>query len=271
MGKAKNREKFESQDQGNVTLMAPRGLNFESREKLKGKNPEQQKLINLIYEMKVVIATGPQGTGKTFPASVIAWDMLTSPHYSEMIKSITLVRPNEPLGSTLGFMKGDLYEKYKHWLAPVEDGILWRMEGGKSDITSRIKAKNTYKDLINSEIITPTPVEHLRGRTWNNTFVIIDEAQNLSREAMGCILGRIGEDCRVVFCGDLDQVDLKNPYDSGLMMLEEIHAYARDNDLRAPHAWVDLETTVRSHECDWYTNAIKQIDGFNPHSRRTKR
>jgi len=261
MGKGQNRE---SHEKGRVETPT---LEIKTRERLKGKNPEQQKLINLIYEMKMVVATGPQGTGKTFPASVVAWDMFTSPHYSKSITNITLVRPNEPLGTTLGFMKGDLYEKYKYWLAPIEEGILWRMEEGKTDIRASIKAKTHYRDLINSEIITPVPVEHLRGRTWNNRFVIVDEAQNLTREAMACVLGRIGEDCRIVICGDIDQCDLKNPLDSGLRMLKEIKDFCAQEDERMPFSWVELETTVRSHECDWFTTKIKQIDGLNAYSR----
>ncbi|CAL9975153.1 PhoH-like phosphate starvation-inducible [Vibrio phage D51] len=263
MGKGKNREKFESGHHDMQMMQAP-VINQVEREKLKGRSAEQQKFINLIYESKIVVVSGPQGTGKTFPASVVAWDMFTNPNYAEQVTSITMIRPNEPLGSTMGFMKGDLYEKYKHWLAPIEEGILWRMEDGKQDLGSLIKAKNTYKDLINCEAITPTPVEHLRGRTWNKTFVIIDEAQNLSIEAMKCIMGRIGEDCKVVICGDVDQCDLPRPELSGLRYLRDCYEYALERDMgRVPLRWVSLTETVRSYECDYFTRLFNEVDERN--------
>lgn len=259
MGKGKNREKYESGHQ-DMMMSAP-VINTVERSKLKGRSAEQQKFINLIYESKVVVASGPQGTGKTFPASVVAWDMFTNPNYADNVTTITMIRPNEPLGSTMGFMKGDLYEKYKHWLAPIEEGILWRMEDGKQDLQSMIKAKNTYKDLINCEAITPTPVEHLRGRTWTKTFVIIDEAQNLSIEAMKCIMGRIGEDCKVVICGDVDQCDLPRPELSGLRYLRDAYEYALErDDGRVPLRWVTLNETVRSYECDYFTRLFTEVD-----------
>lgn len=257
MGKDKNRE-----DHARDSSMAARAPKVYSapREKLRGKNPEQQKLINLIYESKIVVATGPQGTGKTFPASVIAWDMFTSPQYTD-ITEITFVRPNESLGPTMGYMKGDLYEKYKYWLAPIEDGLLWRMEDGKVDTQSKIKAKEHYRDLINQEIITPVAVEHLRGRTWNNRFVIVDEAQNLTRKAMKALLGRIGNDCKVVICGDIDQCDLKDPKDSGLGMLRDLYEYANIRfQGRVPFRWIDLTDGVRSAEVEFFNEMFEAID-----------
>ncbi len=260
MGKGKNRDKWENGHHDMQELQVP-VINQTVREKLKGKSSEQQKLINLIYESKVIVATGKQGTGKTFPAAVIAWDMFTNPHYADAVKRITLIRPNEPLGSTMGFMKGDLYEKYKHWLAPIENGILWRMTEGREDLSSMVKAKNTYKDLINCEAVRPLPVEHLRGDTWNNEFVVIDEAQNLTIEAMKCIMGRIGEGCKVVICGDIDQCDLARPELSGLRYLRDAYEYALERDQgRVPLRWVTLTETVRSAECEYFTNLFTELD-----------
>lgn len=214
--------------------------------RLTGRSKSQGKYINLIYEFPVVIAEGDAGTGKTFPPSVIAMDMLGDPRYN--VQTIQLVRPNQPLGKSLGYLKGDLYEKMKPWMIPFMDGFEYR------------KDKNYIRNLVNMETIVPVPTEFLRGRTWNDCFVIVDEAQNLLYDEMKCILRRIGNGCRIVFCADLDQCDLKNPDDSGMHLLYQIDDLARESQTRVPHSWITLEGSVRSDICQFYGDMIKAVE-----------
>lgn len=218
-------------------------------QKLSGKTSSQQKYINSLYEFDMIVVEGDAGTGKTFPPSVIAVDMLRDQRYN--IDSIQLIRPNVPLGKTMGFLKGDLYEKAAPWMVPFMDGFLHRLQ--KTDV----------RNLVNQEVIEYIPTEYLRGRTWNNCFVIIDEAQNLEYEAMKCILRRIGVGCKLVICADLDQCDLKNPAQSGMQLLYDIDDYAITNELRRPYCWHALEGSVRSDLCEWFGTAIKEVEKQN--------
>lgn len=214
--------------------------------RISGRSKSQNKYINLIYEFPVIIAEGDAGTGKTFPPSVIAIDMLDDPRYN--VKSIQLVRPNQPLGKSIGYLKGDLYEKMAPWLIPFMDGFEYRLQ------------KPMIRNLVNSEKIVPVPTEFLRGRTWNDCFVIVDEAQNLTYEEMKCILRRIGNGCRIVFCADLDQCDLKNKEESGMHLLYQIDDKAKEDGIRTPHCWINLEGSVRSDICQFYGDMIKAVE-----------
>ena len=219
---------------------------YYSPQKLTGKTSEQQRYINSIYEFNMVIAEGDAGTGKTFPPSVIALDMLLNPKYP--VESIKLVRPNVELGPSLGFLKGDLYEKMQPWMVPFMDGFEYRMN------------KHDIRNLVNDERIEFVPPAYLRGRTWNNCFVIIDEAQNLEYDAMKCILRRIGNDCKLVICADLDQCDLPDTDKSGMHLLYAIDDLARKEEVNAPYCWHNLKGSVRSDTCEWFGNMIKEVE-----------
>lgn len=200
---------------------------------LKAKNDEQQRYINVIENRKVTVAIGRPGSGKTFIPSVLAAQELTKP--GTHIESIILVRPNEPLGTSLGMLPGDLSEKLEPWLEPIAGGIRYAL------------GDQAYKGLVERKKIVPLAVEHARGRTFNNCFVIIDEAQNLSIEAVKCLTTRIGEDCRVIICGDIAQKDIKG--DSGLGVL--INIYEKYDYV--PFQLVELFEDVRSKESsDFY-------------------
>lgn len=230
-----------------------RDVEFYSPQKLTGKTPEQQKYINSIYEFNFIVAEGDAGTGKTFPPSVIALDMLNNPKYP--VDKIVLVRPNVELGDPIGFLKGDLYEKMKPWMVPFMDGFEYRLNS------------NAIRNLVNDERIEFVPPAYLRGRTWNNCFVIVDEAQNLKYDAMKCFLRRIGQDCKVVVCADLDQCDLKNPNSSGMHLLYNIDETARSMDIRTPYSWHVLEGSVRSETCEWFGAMIREVESVgNPNN-----
>lgn len=218
-----------------------------NREALVGRTAEQQKYISSIKNFDMVISEGDAGTGKTFPPSVLALDMLFDNRTP--IQSIKLVRPNEELGNPIGFLKGDLYEKMAPWMVPFMDGFEHRI------------TKNHIRDLVNNEKIEFVPTAYLRGRTWSNCFVIVDEAQNLKYEEMKCLLRRIGEDCKIVICSDLDQCDLRNPKESGMHLLYSIDDKIKEKELRAPYSWHVLEGSVRSDMCQFFGQLIKEVEG----------
>lgn len=216
-------------------------------QKLIGRSQSQQRYINSINEFNMVVAEGDAGTGKTFPPSVIAVDMYNDPR--SPVETIQLVRPNIELGDPIGFLKGDLYEKMTPWLVPFMDGFEYRLK--KPDI----------RTMVNNEVIVPVPTAFLRGRTWNNCFVIVDEAQNLRYEEMKCILRRIGNDCKIVICADLDQCDLPDGEATGMKLLYDIDDVVIKNGYRAPYCWNDLEESVRSDVCQWFGEVIKEVEG----------
>lgn len=204
---------------------------------LKPKNAEQKAYMNMIANSTVTVGIGEPGTGKTFIPSVLAAQEVVDPRSA--FENIILIRPNEPLGKSLGMLPGDLHEKLEPWLEPIADGIRWAI-GDKA-----------YQGLVERKVIKPLAVEHARGRTFNNSFVILDEAQNIGKEAMMCILTRIGQDCRLIICGDCAQTDIKE--DSGLALLQEI--YNEYENL--PFNLIELKENVRSPESSAFYSIFK--------------
>lgn len=197
------------------------------------KNSEQKSYINAIQNSTVTVATGKPGTGKTFIPAVLAAHELNK--HNSCCENVILIRPNEPLGKSLGMLPGDLKEKLEPWLVPIKDGLVWAL------------GKYGYEGLFKAEKIQFIAIEHVRGRTFNNSFVIVDEAQNISKEAMAAILTRIGMDCKMVICGDIAQKDIKG--ESGLKMLMDI----KENYDNVPFRHIELVDNVRSRESsDFY-------------------
>lgn len=215
------------------------------RKPIKGLNPLQEKYINSIRNHTITVCTGVAGSGKTFLPSQIAIDMFDDP--STAIENIVLVRPNVSLGPSIGFLKGDKLEKMRPWLVPVEGPIVERVGRAK------------YEYLVGAERIDFLPVEYARGRTFNNSFVIIDEAQNLGVEAMKALLTRVGRDCKVIICGDIQQCDLdKGKNSSGLAFLQELH-----EEFVVPYNWIDFNSydyCVRSDEVKYLLETFEEYD-----------
>lgn len=195
---------------------------------LKAKNSEQQRYIEIIRNQTVTIAIGQPGTGKTFIPSVMAGQELTNP--KSIIEKVILIRPNEPLGKSLGMLPGDLSEKLEPWLEPIADGIKYAI------------GDMAYKGYVERKKIQFLAIEHARGRTFNNAYVIIDEAQNISIEAMIALMTRVGQDCKIIVCGDIAQKDIKG--DSGLGMLIDLY----DKYDYVPFQMIELLENVRSRE-----------------------
>lgn len=176
-------EKFET-----ATFQAPRAL-----EPLVPKNEKQKKYINAIKSHTITFATGAAGTGKTYIAGAMAAQWLES----KRVDRIIITRPAVEAGESLGFLPGELEEKFDPYLQPFRMVLEERLG----------KAKVEY--LIKSKFVEAIPLGYLRGRTFKNAFVILDEAQNTTPKQMKMFLTRIGHDTTVVVNGDDGQIDIQ--------------------------------------------------------------
>ncbi|MCK5505163.1 MAG: PhoH family protein [Thermodesulfovibrionia bacterium] len=166
----------------------------------------QKKYIEAIKKFDMVIGIGPAGTGKTYLAMAMAINALLKKQVSRII----LARPAVEAGERLGFLPGDLYEKINPYLRPLYDALFDMME-----------AEKAHK-LIERGVIEIAPLAFMRGRTLNDSFVILDEAQNTTSEQMKMYLTRLGFNSRTVITGDITQVDLPTGKTSGLIEAEKI-------------------------------------------------
>lgn len=156
----------------------------------------------------MVFGIGPAGTGKTYLAVAMAVSALTS----GQVRSIILTRPAVEAGEKLGFLPGDLAQKVNPYLRPLHDAL------------NDLLGPNKALDLIEQEIIEIAPLAFMRGRTLSNAFIILDEAQNTTRNQMKMFLTRIGFDSMAVITGDTTQVDLPVKSQSGLLQAKKILA-----------------------------------------------
>jgi phosphate starvation-inducible PhoH-like protein len=167
---------------------------------IRGRGPNQKKYLKCITENAINFGIGPAGTGKTFLAVACAVGALQE----DSVQRIVLVRPAVEAGERLGFLPGDLAQKVDPYLRPLYDA-LYEMLGYDRVAT-----------LIERNVIEIAPLAFMRGRTLNDAFIILDEAQNTTREQMKMFLTRIGFGSTVVVTGDITQVDLPNKHLSGL-------------------------------------------------------
>ena len=177
-----------------------------SRQAVRVKTRSQQEYVDAVRDHDLVFAVGPAGTGKTFLAVVMAMDYLKR----QLVDRIVLVRPAVEAGEQLGFLPGDLQEKINPYLRPLYDAL--------SDITGSAKIAR----LMSSGVIEASPLAYMRGRTLNNAFVILDEAQNTTVGQMKMFLTRLGWQSKAVVTGDVTQIDLPAQQQSGLVHVREI-------------------------------------------------
>ncbi len=170
------------------------------------KTANQKTYIDAIRNNDIVFGTGPAGTGKTYLAVAMAISALLN----GQVQSIILTRPAVEAGEKLGVLPGDLAQKVNPYLRPLHDAL--------NDMLGPDKAY----DLIEQEIIEIAPLAFMRGRTLSNAFIILDEAQNTTREQMKMFLTRIGFDSCAVITGDTTQVDLPVKKMSGLLQAQKI-------------------------------------------------
>jgi len=162
--------------------------------------------VQAVRDHDVVFAVGPAGTGKTFLAVVLAMDYLKR----QLVDRIVLVRPAVEAGEQLGFLPGDLQEKIDPYLRPLYDSL--------ADIASA----GRIAKLMSTGVIEASPLAYMRGRTLNNAFVILDEAQNTTLGQMKMFLTRLGFQSKAVVTGDITQIDLADPNQSGLVHARQI-------------------------------------------------
>ncbi len=203
---------YQDAESANVHPLFPGGWNPLDRDardrkyvkNIRAMSPQQQQLIDAVEERSVVVAVGPAGTGKTYLAIAKAVEALEQGR----VARIVLSRPAVEAGESLGFLPGDLQEKLAPYLRPLYDALTERL-GSK-----RLKA------LLADGAIEIAPVAYMRGRTLNQCFVVIDEAQNCTYGQLKMLLTRLGWRSTMILTGDPDQTDLL----SGLSGLGDIAA-----------------------------------------------
>ena len=167
---------------------------------IKAKTVGQKRYINAITKNTIVFGIGPAGTGKTFLAVAMAVRALRQKQVSRII----LTRPAIEAGEKLGFLPGDLQSKIDPYLRPLYDA-LFEMMGAEN-----------YQRLLEKGVIEIAPLAYMRGRTLDDSFIILDEAQNATPEQMKMFLTRLGFNSKAIITGDLTQTDLPNGQKSGL-------------------------------------------------------
>lgn len=161
----------------------------------------QKEYVKMVNGNDIVFSVGPAGTGKTFIAVAFAVAALEN----HDIDRIILCRPAVEAGESLGFLPGDLKEKVDPYLTPLYDAL------------NEMMPSNKLKPLLNKNIIEIIPLAYMRGRTLNNAFLILDEAQNSTMMQMKMFLTRLGVNSKAVITGDITQIDLPKRSDSGLI------------------------------------------------------
>ena len=173
---------------------------------IKAKTVGQKKYVNAIKKNTVVLGVGPAGTGKTFLAVAMAVKALRA----KEVNRIILTRPAVEAGESLGFLPGDLQSKIDPYLRPLYDAL------------QEMLGAETYAKLMEKGVIEVAPLAYMRGRTLSGAFIILDEAQNTTKEQMKMFLTRMGEGSKTVVTGDVTQVDLPEGKTSGLVHAVDI-------------------------------------------------
>ena len=173
---------------------------FDAARHVRPKTPGQEVYIKAIRRNDLVFCTGPAGSGKTYLAVAMALSALRS----EQVRKIVLVRPAVEAGEKLGFLPGDVTAKVNPYLRPLLDAL--------DDILSYDQVRR----FVEHDVIEIAPLAFMRGRTLNQTFIILDEAQNATRTQMKMFLTRMGQGSKIVVTGDTTQVDLPDHLAGGL-------------------------------------------------------
>jgi len=166
----------------------------------------QKDYINKVRNNDIVFSVGPAGTGKTYLAVAFAVNALEN----QQVERIVLCRPAVEAGENLGFLPGDLKEKVDPYLTPLYDALRSMMPSSR------------LKPLLSDNTIEIIPLAYMRGRTLNNAFMILDEAQNATTTQMKMFLTRLGVNSKTIITGDITQIDLPNKSGSGLIQVIDL-------------------------------------------------
>ena len=173
---------------------------------VKARTPGQQRMVDSVAKHDMMFAIGPAGTGKTYTAVALAVRALRN----KEVRKIVLTRPAVEAGENLGFLPGDLKEKLDPYLQPLYDALFDMIPAEK------------LKHFIESNVIQIAPLAFMRGRTLDNAFVILDEAQNATESQMKMFLTRMGPSAKFVVTGDVTQIDLPYKQPSGLLQAMKV-------------------------------------------------
>ena len=202
------------------------------------RTPKQKEFLDALKTSSQVFVLGPAGTGKTYVTATYAADLYTL----KEIDKIVITRPHVAVGKELGFLKGDLEEKTKPWALPVLDVLEKHL--GKGAVETGIKNGN----------IEMAPLALMRGRSFDNAFIIVDETQNITTHELKMLLTRVGDGTTIVLNGDVQQSDLKEA--DGLSKV--IHL-AKKHMLPVPIIEFGIEDIVRSDICaQWVKVFMKE-------------
>lgn len=216
---AENSDELTEQDIRYAVAMAQDGIKYNAAElgdnyvcitasgkPIRAKTVGQKKYIELIRENTVVFGIGPAGTGKTYLAVAMAVDAFRK----KQVSRIVLTRPAVEAGEKLGFLPGDLQNKVDPYLRPLYDAL------------SDMLGAEGFQKYLEKGLIEVAPLAYMRGRTLDDAFIILDEAQNTTPEQMKMFLTRIGFSSKAIVTGDITQIDLPNGKRSGLREAEKI-------------------------------------------------
>ena len=169
-------------------------------QKIRAKTKNQHKMLDVSQKSDIIFAIGPAGTGKTYTAVAIAVMALKN----REVRKVILTRPAVEAGENLGFLPGDLKEKIDPYLRPLYDALEDMIPGDK------------LKSMVESRTVEIAPLAFMRGRTLDNCYVILDEAQNSTELQLKMFLTRMGPNAKLIITGDLTQIDLPKKQQSGL-------------------------------------------------------
>ncbi|MBR4230423.1 MAG: PhoH family protein [Bacteroidales bacterium] len=213
---------------------------------IKARTPNQQRLVRSVYEHDMVFAIGPAGTGKTYTAVAMAVRALKNTE----VRRIILTRPAVEAGENLGFLPGDLRDKLDPYLQPLYDAL--------RDMIPQQKLLSYWED----NTIEIAPLAFMRGRTLDNAFVILDEAQNATSAQLKMFLTRMGRNAKFVITGDLTQVDLPRHQQSGLLQAVRILKDVKGIEI------IELDNSdVIRHRL--VTDIIRAYDGLGDRQKTT--
>ena len=173
---------------------------------IRARTPKQLEYYNKVKQNDLVFSIGPAGTGKTFLAVAMALSFLRANEVSRIVLS----RPAVEAGESLGFLPGDMHEKLDPYLRPLTDALFYMLTPDK------------MKNMMEKEIVEITPLAYMRGRTLNNAFIILDEAQNATASQMKMFLTRMGNNSKAIVTGDITQIDLVRKSNSGLIDAQKV-------------------------------------------------
>ncbi len=217
---------------------------------IRPKSLGQKEYVDAIRKNKIVFGIGPAGTGKTYLAVALAVYALKN----HDVERIILTRPAVEAGEKLGFLPGDLAEKVDPYLRPIYDALQDTMGG------------DSYLKAIERGSIEIAPLAYMRGRTLSNSFIILDEAQNTTREQMKMFLTRMGEGSKIVVTGDITQIDLPHHVTSG--MKDAVQVLDGVEDIKIIH--LDYRDVVRHELVSKIIRAYEKADKEREQKREEK-